>query len=201
MALTDRIEKPRKILPVIFLVDTSANMAGGGIIAINKFMENAIIQLKELHEYNSDADIEIAVLKTSPETRWVTDGLVDINSINRKDFKAEGEANIGAAYKALNEKLSVKNGFMKEVRISCVPCINLISNGDFTSAYEKSLDELKQNDWYKMGIKTACAFGDLYYESELAKFTGHKEQVIKENHVNTFIKMIKFFDAKYYYID
>ena len=77
MPLTsDTEEIARKLLPIIYVLDTSGSMEGSRIAAVNAAMNETMEVLKDVSSKNPTAQLKIAVLQFSSGPQWVTDELV-----------------------------------------------------------------------------------------------------------------------------
>ena len=109
-----------------------------------------------------------------------------------QDLEASGITSLGAAYAELNEKLSRSHGFMAEPTGSRAPAIILLTDGQPTDEWRHPLAKLKNNPWFKAGVKVAIAIGDESTNvSVLEEFTGDKEAVITVHNVDQLKKIIK----------
>jgi len=196
MALTDKIEIPRRTMVLFFVIDTSGSMAGTKIGTVNAAIEEVIPAIKEVSDENADAQIKIAALEFSSGARWITkNSPVESEQFRWNDLGAEGVTDFGEACKALNEKLSTK-AFMKEATGSFAPAIFLLSDGAPTDDWQKALAELKQNNWFKAAVKVAIAIGDDADKNMLKEFTGTMEAVLESHSAATLKKMIKFVSVR-----
>jgi len=189
----ERAPVPRRVMTLFFVVDTSGSMEGKRIGAVNTAIEEVIPAIQEVAAGNSDAEIKIAALEFSSGARWITqDGPVALQDFHWKDLEAAGVTDMGAAFLALNEKLSTK-GFMKEATGSFAPAIFLLSDGEPFDDWESGLAKLKENKWFKPAVKVAVFIGDDDNGKDvLAKFTGSTETVLTTSNSATLKKMIKF---------
>jgi uncharacterized protein YegL len=196
MALTDKVEIPRRTMTLFFMIDASGSMDGSKIGAVNTAIEEVIPALKEVSDENADAQIKVAVLEFSSGARWITaSGPVEVDQLNWNYIDAGGVTDFGAACKALNEKLSTK-GFMQEATGSFAPAIFLMSDGEPTDDWQSGLNILKQNNWFKAGVKVAVAIGDDADKEVLKAFTGTMEAVLETHSVAMLKKMIKFVSVR-----
>jgi len=196
MALTDTIEIPRRTMVLFFIVDTSGSMEGKKIGAVNTAIREVIPEIRDISNENADALIKIAVLEFSSGATWKTkNGPEEADNFNWVPVDAAGVTDLGAACRALNDKLSTK-AFMKEATGSFAPALFLLSDGSPTDDWQKGLDLLKQNNWFKAAIKVAVAIGDDADKDILAAFTGTKETVLEVHTTNALIKMIKFVSVR-----
>jgi uncharacterized protein YegL len=196
MALTDKVEIPRRTMVLFFIVDTSGSMEGSKIGAVNTAVREVIPEIRDVSDENADALIKIAVLEFSSGARWITaNGPVDAGQFNWNNMDAAGVTDFGAACRALNEKLSTK-AFMAEATGSYAPALFLISDGAPTDEWQKELDKLKQNNWFKASIKVALAIGEDADTDVLKAFTGTSETVLVVHSPEILMKMIKFVSVR-----
>jgi uncharacterized protein YegL len=181
-------------MTLFFIIDTSGSMEGAKINAVNTAIREVIPEIKDISNTNADALIKIAVMEFSSGITWLTpNGPVDSNDYNWTNLEAAGTTDLGAACKALNEKLSTKeNGFMKDAAGSYAPALFLLSDGEPIDDWKKELDKLKQNNWFKAAVKVALAIGDDANKDVLKEFTGTIETVMEVHNKAMLIKMIKF---------
>jgi len=196
MALLDKIEIPRRTMVLFFIIDTSGSMDGSKIGSVNTAIEEVIPAIREVSDENSDAQIKIAALEFSSGATWITkSGPVEAEQFRWNYLEAAGVTDFGAACKTLNDKLSTK-AFMQEATGSFAPAIFLLSDGDPTDDWKKSLAELKQNNWFKAAVKVAIAIGDDANKDVLKEFTGSLEAVLTVHNAGMLKKMIKFVSVR-----
>ena len=99
---------------------------------------------------------------------------------------------MGAAFRALNEKLSTSHGFMKRASGSVAPVLFLLSDGEPTDDYKAGLQKLKENNWYKIAVRVAVGYSDACNDEVLREFTMNSETVIHTYNPADLKKMIKF---------
>ncbi|MDR2366287.1 MAG: VWA domain-containing protein [Zoogloeaceae bacterium] len=196
MSLLDKVEIPRRTMTLFFLIDASGSMDGSKIGAVNAAIEEVIPMLRELSEENADAQIKIAALAFSDGARWLTpSGPVEPAQFHWNPVYANGLTDLGAACAELNAKLSTK-AFMKEASGSYAPAIFLLSDGAPTDDWELALGALRQNNWFRAGVKAACAIGEDADFDVLAEFTGAHEAVLMTHNAAALKKMIKFVSVR-----
>ena len=142
---------PRRVMPLIFLVDTSGSMDGAKIASLNTAVREALNDVGEISKNNSDAQIKVAVLEFSNGVQWMYPQPIESESFKWQDLTANGLTSLGAAYSELNEKLSKSQGFMTEPTGSRAPAMILITDGMPTDDYKHSLTKLKGNRWFQSG--------------------------------------------------
>ena len=198
MDLIEKIEIPRRTMVLFFVIDTSGSMFGKKIGAVNTAIEEAIPAIKEVSDGNADALIKIAVLEFSSGAKWMPlteNGPVEVEQFKWTHLDVSGVTDLGAACKALKEKLSTK-AFMKEATGSYAPVIFLLSDGAPTDNYQPALSELKQNNWFKVAIKVAIGIGDDADLDVLAEFTGNPEAIIPVHNKEALKRMIQFVSVR-----
>lgn len=196
MGMLDKIEIPRKMCAVIFLLDTSGSMTGAAIGSVNSAMENVLPELVTMNENNPDNEIRVAVMKFDFDAEWVFGGdellLPEDVKNSWNDLDANGYTSMGAAFEALNEKLSVSHGFMKRASGSVAPVLFLLSDGAPTDDYQSGLQKLKANNWYKIAVRVAVGYSEQCNDDVLREFTGNPETVLHTDDPNELKKLIKF---------
>ena len=98
---------------------------------------------------------------------------------------------MGAAFKELNHKLSRKE-FMNKPSLSSAPVIFLMSDGVPSDDWQEGLNLLKQNSWYKYGLKIAVGIGSNPNMDVLREFTGREELAIRAHGAKELRELIEF---------
>lgn len=179
--ISDTEEISRKLLPIIYVLDTSGSMEGSRIAAVNAAMNETMEVLKDVSQKNPTAQLKIAVLQFSSGPQWVTDELVFMEDFYWNDLKAGGLTDFGSALNELNNKLSRKQFLISEVGFKA-PVIIFMSDGEPTDDYESALNKIKSNNkWFKVSTKIVAAVGNDANVQVLQEITGNKEAVIKVN--------------------
>lgn len=191
MSLLDAVSIPRRTMVLFFLVDTSGSMTGDKIGAVNEAIREVIPEIKDISSENADAQIKIAVLDFSSGARWLYERPIDADQFVWNNLEAGGLTDMGIAFNMLNEKLS-RNEFMGDITGSYAPAIFMMSDGAPTDEYKKGLEELRKNNWFKVGIKVAVGIGADANLDVLEEFTGNKECVILTRSPEALRKMIRF---------
>jgi len=197
MSLIDEVEAvPRKTMVLFFIIDTSGSMNGSKIGSVNVAIEEVVPDIGEISKKNADAQIKIAALQFDSGCRWITSsGPIEADKFRWNYIDAQGVTDFGAACKELNQKLSTKE-FMSEATGSYAPAIILLSDGEPTDDWQSELNNLKQNNWFKNGIKIALAVGDDANHDVLEQFTGNSESVLEVHNHAMLKKMIKFVSVR-----
>ena len=98
----------KSILPIIFVIESSANMAGERIAIVNELVRECQNLLHDAAEQQPDIELKIAVVKYGDSAELVTDGFEFISQFNWTDIEACGEANLGKAIELLDTRLLQK---------------------------------------------------------------------------------------------
>lgn len=194
MSLLDQVTpSPRKIMTLFYVVDTSGSMTGDKIGSVNSAMEEAItVDLPDISTANDDAEIRVAIMQFSSGCSWITpsSGPIGIGDVIWNDLHANGLTDLGSACVELDKKLS-RNEFLESQTGAYAPVILLFSDGGPTDNWEKGLEQLKKNNWFKHAIKIAIAIGEDADKNVLAAFTGTPESVIAVNDKHTLKALIR----------
>ena len=181
----------RRVMPLIFMVDTSGSMGGAKIAALNTAVRESLNEVGEISKNNADAQIKVGALEFSSDAQWMYPQLEDSESFQWQDLQAGGLTSFGAALNELNNKLSKSHGFMSEPSGMRAPAIILLSDGEPTDDYGHALEKIKGNNWFKIAVKVAIAIGDEANKDVLAEFTGNIEAVITVHDIDQLKKIIR----------
>lgn len=191
--ILEKVEMTRRMCPVIFMLDTSGSMDGRPIGAVNEAIERVLPELQSMNEENGDAELQVAIMSFSSGADWLTgDKLVPPENVAWNGLDAGGPTAMGAAFRELNNKLSVDNGFMRRASGSVAPVLFLLSDGEPTDDYSYGLQKLRDNNWYKVAIRVAVGYGDDCNDDILEEFTGNRETVLHTDNPEDLKKMIRF---------
>lgn len=182
---------PRKVMTLFYIIDTSESMSGSRIGTVNGAMEECRDLLREIAKANDDAEIKVAVMQFSSGCYWITgtNGTVNLEDWNWEDLQAGGITDFGAALIELDKKLSRKT-FLNSQTGAYAPVILLFSDGGPTDNWEKGLNQIKENNWFKHAIKIAIDIESGADRSVLEAFTGNAEAILDAKDQNTLKKMI-----------
>lgn len=188
----DQEKVARKLLPIIYVLDTSGSMSGDRIAAVNAAMNETMEVLKDVSEKNPTAELKIGVLQFSTGASWITNkGLVFMEDFYWNDLQAGGLTDLGSALKELDNKLSREEFLDSNVGYK-VPVIIFMSDGGPTDDFESVLQKINaSNKWFKASTKIAIAVGDDANIEVLQKIAGNREAVIKVDDLETLKKLIR----------
>lgn len=179
-------EITKRKLVLYFIVDTSGSMSGDRINTVNKTVTEVLPKLREISSKNKEVQIEIAVLEFESNVSWMYSNPIVVDNFSWKTLTANGGTSY---YKALNELSSklTTSGFMQNDYLP--PVFILFSDGDGGS-YTSELNKLRENNWFKSGIKIAIAIGSGVNMQMLYDFTGGQEAVFTVHDMEALKKII-----------
>lgn len=190
MGILETESVPRRTMVLFFIVDTSGSMGGAKIGAVNQAIREVLPMLDDISSENADAEIKIAVLDFSSGCNWMYDEAKPASEFIWQDREASGLTDLGETCIELNSKLS-RNEFMQSATGSFAPVLILLSDGEPTDNFHGGVGKLKENKWYKAGIKIAIAIGDDANKDILKEFTGNIESVIEVHNVDALKTLIR----------
>jgi uncharacterized protein YegL len=170
---TDDLGPSKPDLNVFFVIDKSGSMDGERINSVNSAMREIVDILRGIG--GSDANIKIAVLTFSIGAEWMYSTPIDADQFNWKKLEVDGYTEFGAACNELCAKMS-RSAFMHSKVGYKKPIVILITDGGPTDDWEKPLENLKNNRWFKFSLKFALGVVDADRDV-LLKFVGSKEGV------------------------
>ena len=186
-------EKPaRKLLPIIYVLDTSGSMIGARIASVNRAMSETMDVLKAISDKNPTAELKIGVCRFATGAEWImANGLVFMEDFYWTDLKAGGLTDYGKALEALHDKLSRKEFLDSEVGYK-LPVIIFMSDGGPTDDYENALENINTNNkWFRNSTKIAIAIGDDADVEVLGRVTGSQKSVIRVDDQEALMDLIK----------
>lgn len=167
----------KKSMVIFFLVDTSKSMEGSKLESLNKVMQDILPELIGVGE--AGTDVKIAVMSFSSGCEWITPEPVLIEEYQTwQDLSADGVTDLGEACEELCSKLSRKS-FLHSPSLSYAPVIFLMTDGYPTDNYKKGFEMLRENRWFKYGLKVALAIGSNVDLDVLHEFTDDEELVLQ----------------------
>lgn len=178
----------RKSLVMFFMIDTSGSMKGTKMGELNTAMEELIPEIRRIGA--ADTEVKIAVLTFSSDVNWITQQPVPVEEFEWSRLRADGETNMGAAFAELNNKLS-RSAFMNAPSLSYAPVIFLMTDGYPSDDYRQQIDALKNNSWFRYGLKAALAIGNDPNDEMLELFTGDKDTIMHTSTGNELAGAIK----------
>lgn len=183
-------EIPRRELVIFYVLDTSGSMEGEAIATLNRAIGDTLEELKKAATKNADAKLKIAVLEFNSGCRWITPTPEYIEDFVFEDLKAGGTTDVGDALKELNKKMSRKE-FLESAIGQYFPVVIFMTDGASSDDYEKPLEDIKNNKWYRNAIKIGLALGNDPDVNMIAKVVGNPEAVVRTDNFAIFSKLLK----------
>jgi len=175
-------------LHFFWIVDCSGSMFGEKIGAVNHAIQSTIPEMADAAENNPNAQLLIRTLKFSTGASWVTSSPVKIEDFAWDDLDAGGVTDLGQAFELLSAQLMIPP--MTDRALP--PVLVLLSDGQPTDNYKKSLENLLHLPWGKKAIRIAISIGQDADDDVLQQFTGNRELVLQANNPQALVKMIKW---------
>lgn len=190
-------EVAARTMALFYLFDKSGSMYGTKIGQVNYAMKDIPKIIMDVASGAPNANIVVAAASFSNDVDWITpQPQTPEEFINTwHDMQAGGLTSLGAALKSLNEKLSRKAFLGDNPMGYLAPGIIILSDGEPTDNWEKPLEELKKNNWFKNAIKIAFAVGDDANKQVLGEIVGGQEAVISIDDPEKIRGYIKFVTA------
>lgn len=190
-------EVAARTMALFYLFDKSGSMMGTKIGQVNYAMKDIPKIIKEVADSAPNANIVVAAATFSTDVNWITPKPLTPDEFIKQwhDIQAEGLTSLGAALKSLNEKMSRKAFLGDNPMGYLAPGIIILSDGAPTDDWEKPLEELKKNNWFKSATKVAFAVGDDADQNVLAEICGSKEAVVSISEPEKIRQYIKFVTA------
>lgn len=185
----DVLPPAKKSMVLFFLIDVSSSMKGKRIETMNQVMRDVLPELIGVGESNTE--VRVAVMAFGSGFEWITPEPIIIEEYQRwRELEADGVTDLGAAFLELNQKMSRKV-FLQSPSLSYAPVVFLITDGCPTDNYKAGLAVLRQNNWFKYGIKIALALGNGVDMEVLEEFTGDKDFVVKASNLEEMKLLVK----------
>ncbi len=175
-------------LHFIWVVDCSGSMYGEKIGTVNHAIQSTIPEMVDAARNNPNAQLLERTLKFSSGASWETANPVPIEDFAWDDLTAGGLTDLGKAFDMLAAQLTIPP--MTDRALP--PVLVLLSDGQPTDEYKKSLDKLLHLPWGKKAVRIAISIGQDADDDVLAQFTGNKELVLQANNPQALVKMIKW---------
>ena len=175
-----------------WVVDCSGSMYGEKIGIVNNTIQECIPEMRSAADNNPNAQLLIRALQFSSGASWITSSPVPVEDYGWEDMDANGLTELGKAFDLLAAQLSIPP--MPERALP--PVIVLLSDGQPTDDYKKSMEKLKKLPWFRKAVKIAISIGQDADDDLLIQFTGNKELVLQANNATALAKMIKWASSK-----
>ena len=181
-------ELAKRPIHFFWVVDCSGSMYGEKIGIVNNTIQECIPEMRNSADNNPNAPLLIRALQFSSGASWITTSPVPVENYSWEDMEANGLTELGKAFDLLAAQLSIPPMPARALP----PVIVLLSDGQPTDDYKKSLDKLKGMPWFRKAVKIAISIGQDADDDVLIEFTGNKELVLQANNATALAKMIKW---------
>lgn len=173
----------KSILPVVFVIESSDNMAGERIAIVNEAVRECHNLLLDVADAQPDVELKIAVVKYGDFAELLTDGFEFISQFNWTEIDACGEANLGKAIELLDKGLLQKKIIKRDRndRPCCMPLVIFFASSLSTDDYLTPLSNAEKNRNFHLARKVCVSIGDEADKNMLAKIAGNREAVIRPN--------------------
>lgn len=175
-------------LHFFWIVDCSGSMYGEKIGTVNNAIQSVIPEMVDAANNNPNAQLLIRTLQFSTGASWVTANPVPVEDFAWDDLEAGGVTDLGKAFELLAAQLTIPP--MSERALP--PVLVLLSDGQPTDDYKKSLEKLLHLPWGKKAVRIAISIGQDADDTVLTEFTGNRELVLQANNAAMLTKMIKW---------
>ena len=175
-------------LHFFWIVDCSGSMYGEKIGTVNHAIQSVIPDMVDAASNNPNAQLMIRTLQFSTGASWVTANPVPVEDFAWDDLQAGGVTDLGQAFELLSAQLTIPP--MSDRALP--PVLVLLSDGQPTDDYKKSLDKLLHLPWGKKAVRIAISIGQDADDTVLTEFTGNRKLVLQANNAAMLTKMIKW---------
>jgi len=164
-----------KKLPVVLLLDVSGSMSGEKInmmydAVVEMVNSFAVAQAKE-----TIIDVAIITFGNKVELHTPYTAVADLQNRGISKFRADGMTPMGTALKMAKDMIDDKDTTPSNIYR---PAIVLVSDGQPTDSWEKTLERFINDGRSKKCQRFAIAIGNDADQSVLEKFTGDKANVL-----------------------
>ena len=190
-------EVAARTMALFYLFDTSGSMSGTKIGQVNYAMKDIPKIIADVAESAANANIVVAAATFDSQVTWITPQPQTPEEFMNTwhDLQAGGLTSLGGALKSLNEKMSRKAFLGDNPMGYLAPGIIILTDGEPTDEWQKPLEELKKNNWFKNAIKIAFAVGDDANKQVLSEVCGSPEAVVSIDDPEKIRQYIKFVTA------
>lgn len=171
-----------------WVVDCSGSMYGEKIGIVNNTIQECIPEMRAAADNNPNAQLLIRALQFSSGASWITTNPVPVEDYGWEDMDANGLTELGKAFDLLVAQLSIPP--MPDRALP--PVIVLLSDGQPTDDYKRSLEKLKKLSWFRKAVKIAISIGQDADDDVLVEFCGNNELLLQANNAAALAKMIKW---------
>lgn len=162
----------RKLLNMIFVVDTSGSMRSDGRIkAVNEAFTSMIPTLREIQlNSQSEFELKISIMRFDETAEFIVEPTPILEYNHNEIQPSQWVTYYSRAFELLNEKMS-RRTYMAHVGKIAKPYIMLMTDGEPTETdnYVPALDALLENGWFKASQRFAVLIGSDAINSDKAR--------------------------------
>ena len=168
----------RRPLHFILVLDCSGSMAADGKIrALNTAVREVLPHLSQVAGENPHADLMFSALRFSTGVAWHVDPPRPIDEVVWDDLTASGYTDMGAALRAVADRISVR--VLGERAMP--PAIVMVSDGQPTDDFDAGLKRLVGEPFGAAAARIAVAIGRDVDRDVLVRFQGGGEPLRAHN--------------------
>jgi len=171
-----------------WIIDSSGSMTGEKIQSLNYAITQTLPDMRRVADENPTARVMVRALQFSAGAQWMTGAPAELDKFTWSDVQAGGVTDLGKALDLLAAEMKIPP--MPERALP--PVLVLLSDGQPTDDYKKSLTNLLSIPWGMKSIRIAISIGRDADHDVLTEFTGNPEKVLQANNPQDLVKMIKW---------
>lgn len=181
--IADQIE-PLPRLDIFYVVDTSEEMSGAKIDALNQSLKEMMISLSYV---TPSANMYFNILKYGGSPEWIVKEASTRQILKEwKDLEVGGSLKINQALEMLLERLQV---YSLNKLDDYMPVIILVNSNKAEEVDRNVLEQLQKVVWFKHALKIGFGVGDNPDMKMLAAITGNMEAVISTSDLDLFRRL------------
>ena len=157
--------------------------------ALNTAIRSAIPHMTRVAEENPNADVMVRAISFASGANWHIQDPTHIDDFQWKDLSPSGITDMGKAFDLLSEELRMPP--MDERALP--PVLVLVTDGQPTDDYKKSLDAMMKLPWGKKAVRLGIAIGRAANERVLKEFIDNDEiKVLRADNAEELVEYIKW---------
>lgn len=161
-------------MDIFYLIDVSGSMNyNGGIQSVNKAMPEIVEILRSISEQNHDqGEIYLSCITFGDEAHQLYPRPVAVEDFMWAPLKARGLTNLADAFHLL-EKQMHRNTGMSSAEGHLRPAVFLLTDGDPDEGWQRELENLQKNRWFREAYKIAIAINPNSTNHNMKKALSH----------------------------
>jgi len=152
--ISDEKCNEKKILPIVFMIDTSGSMSGDRIASIKSALESILFELSNVNSNNFDFEIRCGILTFSTGAKWITPNRLETpEEIDIDRIIPGGVTYFGDAFATLDEKFN-NNVFLTQGVGYICPMIVFFTDGYSIGDWWRIKEDIyEKNEWIRNANK------------------------------------------------